>query len=371
MKKFLLPSILLFGASAFAQDASSPYLMNLQLKNGDKVQYEISNIESITFENPTPAVKPVSVAVPTDFSKSWVQKVMFNGKQIAEIDKEYIKATGKQHVVIYPCGEDGRADLTKGVTTTGASVVWDLTANTATVGEEGTALTTVYVSDGAILTSFDGESDAATVEPDIIKDNRGLFERNTYRIVKIGTQYWMADNLRTTYFRDGSSIVGIAETDASAWNANTTGAYLTESEADWVKVAGYLYNGYCVTSEKGIAPEGWEVPTRDQLVKLRSAGKLLAANFKAEEFGTWSAGTTGNNITGFDAVATGYYSTATNLNELYSEAYFWSATTFYDFISKSNGLETFRISNKANNVAVSSNAGHDLKFGHSIRCIRK
>lgn len=377
MKKLLLPSILLLGMSAFAQD-STPYLMNLQLKSGEKLQYSVTDIESITFESTKAEAKPVSVAVPTDFSTSWVQKVMFNGKQIAEIDKEYVKAVGKQLVVIYPCGEDGRADLTKGVTTTGASVVWDLDANTATVGAEGEAVSTFYVVDGTIATTCSGEADAATLEPDVIRDNRGLFERNTYKIVKIGTQYWMAENLRTTYFRDGTSIAKIEETDGAAWKANTTGAYIADANTDWVKIAGYLYSGYCVISDKGIAPEGWEVPSVDQYNKLKIAGGNARANYKLEDFGTWSDGMTGTNLNGFSAVGTGTYS-GTSITSPFSDTYFWSSTTVSPLFAK-EGLGTFRIvgtnknsSGKDLSVVIysASGDGHQYTFGHSIRCVRK
>lgn len=369
MKKLLLPSILLLGMSAFAQD-STPYLMNLQLKSGEKLQYSVTDIESITFESTKAEAKPVSVAVPTDFSTSWVQKVMFNGKQIAEIDKEYVKAAGKQLVVIYPCGEDGRADLTKGVTTTGASVVWDLDANTATVGAEGEAVSTFYVVDGTIATTCSGEADAATLEPDVIRDNRGLFERNTYKIVKIGTQYWMAENLRTTYFRDGTSIAKIEETDGAAWKANTTGAYIADANTDWVKIAGYLYSGYCVKSDKGIAPEGWEVPTTDQLTMLKNAGGTAAANFKSEDFGTWSDGMTGTNLNGFDAVGTGTYQ-GTSITAPFSDTYFWGSTMSKSWLGV-EGYSTLRVNGKSKNVVVSDpDNAHQYSFGHAIRCVRK
>ena len=43
-----------------------------------------------------------------------------------------------------------------------------------------------------------------------------------YRIVQIGTQYWLADNLAETKYRDGSPIPVV--TDNTAWAALTTGA---------------------------------------------------------------------------------------------------------------------------------------------------
>ncbi len=372
MKKYLLPSLLLCAASAFAQ--TTTYTLNVHLKNGDNVQYKVADIERITFDGEQETPEPTevfAVQIPADFSTGWVQKVMNGDKQVAEVAKEYINSIKKQVVVVYPMNADGRADLTKGLTSTGASVVWDMDANTATVGQEGEALTTVYVAGDKILPAYSGETVASTLSPYVISDRRGLFERNTYKIVKIGTQYWMAENLRTTYFRDGTSIASISSGEDAVWKANTTGAYLASTDSDWLKVAGHLYNGYCVTSEKGIAPEGWEVPSTEQWKKLRIAGGGdNAANFKAADFGMWGEGMTGNNITGFDAVATGTYLNG-DITAIYSDTYFWGSTVSTSWL-KVEGLCTFRLNGTSTKVVVSGpDDCHKYTYGHPIRCVRK
>lgn len=351
--------------------------MQVHLKSGQTVEYYLTDIDRLTFAEGTVTMpSEFSIKVPASFESSYVQKVMYNGKQIAEIAQEYIKSINAQTVVIYPCDENGKADLTKGMTADGRTVVWDTSANTATVSGTGSAAAaaTVYLVDGEIAQEYDGETAATTISPDVIVDRRGT-ETETYTIVKIGTQYWMAENLRTKYFADGSAIVGFSESDdKTVWSENTTGAYLVNSEADWVKVAGLLYNGFCVTSENGIAPEGWEVPTQEQLTKLRSAGNLKAANFRSDETMAWANGTVCNNMTGFSAVATGYYSTATGLNSEMSETCFWSTTKYYDTLERGDVLDYLRITaGETSNVVVSNtiSGGHSLRFGHAIRCIRK
>ena len=371
MKKFLLSAAILAAFTATAQNEN--YLLNLHLKSGETVSYGVTEIEKITFSERQDETAAFCFKVPSSFASSYVQKVMIDGKQVAEIDLEYIKAADKQMTVIYPCGEDGRADLTKGISTEGETVVWDLEKNTATVGEKGDALSAFYIVDGALLTSYDGESTEVTATPDILVDRRGL-ETNQYKIVKIGTQYWMAENLRATRYADGSAITGLSETQADEWKANTTGAYLADGDADWIKLAGYLYNGYTVTNAAGIAPEGWEVPTQPQFTALRSAGNLIAMNFKSSEPGTWTAGGEGNNMTGFSAVATGSYIAGTGISGDASDAYFWSSTKYYDAFSRGDNLDTLRITSKnTGNIVVSSSTlgGHSLSFGHTIRCIRK
>lgn len=372
MKKFLLSTaILLTSAVTFAQT----YTLNVHLKNGTTEQFELSDVDRLTFtgteEEPAPVAAPVKITIPTSFTTSLVQKVMYNGKQVAEIDQEYIKKIGKQVVTIYPCGADGRADLTKGMTSTGASVVWDLEANTATVGEEGEALTTVYVVNGEIVTSFDGKALDGTITPDVINDNRDALNKETYKIVKIGTQYWMAENLRARAFTDGTLLDSYSAADWDAWKANTTGCYYSGNQPEWTQIAGLFYNGYCVTSDKGIAPEGWEVPTTEQLTKLRSAGSLSTANFKSSEFGMWSTGMEGNNITGFDAVATGSYLSG-DIQSMYSDSYIWGSTVSTSWL-KVEGLVTLRIpgSNSKSVIVSGPDDCHQYTYGHVIRCIRK
>ena len=373
MKKYIFASFLLLGASAFAQ---APTTMSINLKSGQQVEYAIEEIANITFTESSqvdpPATDNVKFSIPTSFESSYVQKVMKGNTQVAEIAQEYIKSINKQVVVVYPCGEDGKADLTKGVTSTGASVVWDLSANTATVGEEGDAVATFYIVDGELLTSYDGATTDATVQPDLLVDVRGS-ETNTYRLCKIGTFYLTADNLRATKYADGSAIDGFSETETDAWKANTTGAYLAYGDAAWVKYAGYLYSGYAVFNEKGIAPQGWAVPTQAELTKIKSAGGTVMVNFKDSAELSWATGGEGNNMTGFSAIATGYYSTATSLTGLNTEAYFWSSTKYYDALAKGDVIDYLRLTATGKNVVVSTTitGGHSLPFAHSVRLIRK
>lgn len=375
MKKIIL-SALLVGATALGAMAQTN--INLKLKSGETVSYAVSEVDEITFGEATTVTVPkvVSIAIPSTFSAGWVQKVMIGNKQVAEVCCEYIKSVNQQMIVAYPCGEDGRADLTKGLSTNGATVVWDLTANTATVGTQGdTYASTLYLIDGAIATSTTEEATAAKVEADLIVDKRGL-ETNTYKVVKIGTQYWMAENLRATCFTDGTSIPAISAEDKTAWSANTTGAYMatSASEADWVKLAGHLYNAFVFEGEKSVAPEGWAVPTADDFTKLKTAGNTKSVNFKSSTDMTWATGATGTNITGFNGIATGYYSTATGLASAATEAYYWASTNYYDALSKANVWDYMRFTS-SNTAGVSLSSvlknGHLPQFGHSIRCIRK
>lgn len=95
-------------------------------------------------------------------------------------------------------------------------------------------------------------------------------EGNTYRTVKIGDQWWMAENLRVRTYRNGNPIPNV--TDSSDWVSRTNGAYCvyengnTQSEAP-----GFLYNWFAVSSVDQIAPEGWHVATDEDWKKLEQS----------------------------------------------------------------------------------------------------
>ncbi len=92
---------------------------------------------------------------------------------------------------------------------------------------------------------------------------------NHYATVIIGNQEWMAENLRTTHYADGSEI----PFDPDNWSDTTSGAYVVydhgivdgiDSEEEMIQHYGLLYNWFTVTDESGVCPEGWQVPTTSQ-----------------------------------------------------------------------------------------------------------
>jgi len=93
--------------------------------------------------------------------------------------------------------------------------------------------------------------------PDTTSDGTVIdVEGNIYKTVKIGDQVWMAENLMTTKYKDGSSISYLA--DSSAWKNSTKGAYCINDTIN--KINQVLYNWYAVNTGK-LAPKGWHVAT--------------------------------------------------------------------------------------------------------------
>ena len=84
----------------------------------------------------------------------------------------------------------------------------------------------------------------------------------TYKTVKIGSQWWMAEDLRVTKYRDSSfiTLVGSTAADTTTWSSQTTGAYCNNKDP-LGNVIGVFYNYYAVNDSRGIAPAGWHIPT--------------------------------------------------------------------------------------------------------------
>ena len=262
-----------------------------------------------------------SIAIPNAllFSDGCVKKVMYNGSKIAEICKEYIRtgSTDRSMVIVYPV-VDGKVDLTKGFAAlTAGKIVWNLDNNTCTytAGSESTTVKTAYLTNGEISTTTAVSSPlATTVEDEFLVDNRPGDAKKNYRIVKIGTQYWMAENLQAQRYINGDEIPYIAAINATGvaeWNANKTGAHrYAQGDVTYLATYGAIYNGYAMDNAAGLVPEGWIIPSNDDWNKMlnyvddkplaNAGGKLKATNY-------WATSGGGTNITGFEARGVGQF----------------------------------------------------------------
>jgi len=118
-------------------------------------------------------------------------------------------------------------------------------------------------------------------------------EGNIYKTITIGTQTWMAENIRTTIFRNGEPIEEVSID--SIWLNALNGAFCNYNDTkniDTIATYGRLYNWYAVSDSRSIAPVGWHVPTKDELKILTNylGGYTIAGN-KLKEVDTthWNA----------------------------------------------------------------------------------
>jgi uncharacterized protein (TIGR02145 family) len=205
-----------------------------------------------------------------------------------------------------------------------------------------------------------GNPVAVTTIDTIISD----VENNHYRIVQIGTQVWMAENLRTTKFNDGTTILYVP--DQQAWGDLLRDGYCWYNNDVTNKIPyGAMYNWYAVTS-LNFTPPGWHIPTDVEWNTLtKFLGGATIAGGKLKETGTvhWASPNTGaTNSTGFNALPGGARGNDGVFYIQTQYGYYWSSAdssptqawgTVFSYMDATDNLDPY-----------------DMKSGFSVRCIR-
>jgi uncharacterized protein (TIGR02145 family) len=198
---------------------------------------------------------------------------------------------------------------------------------------------------------------------------------NVYPVVSIGGQCWMAENLRTTRYRDGAEIPNV--TDATAWSDLETGAW-SNYDNDTVNDAlyGKLYNWFAAFDVR-ICPQGWHVPTDADWQTLELALGMLPAELAATDWrGTtpnvggqlkslslWITPNNGaTNSSGFAALPGGNRDNDNgSFNDLPYYGYWWSTTESSTDKAWCRYLQ--------NNKTGIGRFGFDQKLGFCLRCV--
>jgi len=167
---------------------------------------------------------------------------------------------------------------------------------------------------------------------------------NVYQTVEIGDQWWMAENLRVTHYRNGDNIRYVSEDEE--WFSITTGAYCSyDNDYLNISIYGQLYNWYTINDSRNIAPEGWHVPSNEEWMQLEMYLGMSQAESekdgwrgtnegsKLKEIGTthWNSPNTDvTNESGFTALPGGYRLITGSYSNIGSRASFWSSTEVGD-----------------------------------------
>jgi uncharacterized protein (TIGR02145 family) len=186
---------------------------------------------------------------------------------------------------------------------------------------------------------------------------------NVYQTVTIGTQEWMAENLKVTHYRNGDTIPN--ETDGTTWYGLTTGAWCefnnsTSNGATY----GKLYNWWATGNSRNIAPAGWHVPSDTEWQTLVDyLGGSTVAGGKLKEAGTthWLSPNTGaTNESGFSALPGGYR--FSNYYDMSVNAAFWSSAEGTSYSAWVRSLSY--------SVSGIGRSDYSKVFGFSVRCVR-
>lgn len=212
-------------------------------------------------------------------------------------------------------------------------------------------------------------STTVVFNPDLTYGEMVDQDGNKYKTINIGTQTWMAENLRTTKYRNGDPILQI--TNNLSWNPLDTGACCTyNNTTDLSEIATYgrLYNWFAVSDSRNVAPEGWRVATdADWDTLVTYLGDIAEAGGKMKESGSlhWLASESDStNSSGFSAIPGGYRDFYDGSYEDKGEyGYYWS-TLEYD-----SSKAYFRY--LYYNDATCKKFYYNKVYGLSVRCVKE
>jgi uncharacterized protein (TIGR02145 family) len=187
---------------------------------------------------------------------------------------------------------------------------------------------------------------------------------NNYPVVNINGQTWMAENLKTTQYNDGTDIPLV--TDNTAWSSLITPGYEWYNyDPSYKNAYGAIYNWYAVNTGK-LCPSGWIVPTDDDwIILLDYLGGESVAGGKIKATGTdlwYPPNSSATNETGFTGNPGGYRSPNGAFVGIRYYGSLWSATG-YDVTWAGGGFTSY------NNGEVTVGE-YNKKYGFSVRCIK-
>lgn len=240
------------------------------------------------------------------FSQSDVYRIYNEGKVIAEICKEYLKSDdiNSRAIITYPVGADEKSDLSQGTVLkllddetniNGGTISWDTENNSfAYASEDSKPIDIFYFNEaGEVLLEKPKNPIDIKIISHTVQDTRGG-DLKEYPIVKIGTQYWMKENLQATMYRDGSTTSKITTFTQGA-------GYFHPAETNT-----YFYNREAFIA-KELAPEHWRIPTLKDWKSLIKYIDGMAILLKVGEWKTSTDVYTGTGETGFNAIPYGVY----------------------------------------------------------------
>ncbi len=216
--------------------------------------------------------------------------------------------------------------------------------------------------------SANGNSNPLTLTIDSDKSITAVFEvfnitdmdGNIYHTVKIGSQYWLVENLKTTKYNDGTPIPMV--TDSTAWNNLQTPGYCWyNNDSTYKNPYGALYNWQSVATGK-LAPDGCHIASAAEWQALIVfCGSDPAQKLKETGGAHWTAPTSGpTNSTGFTAVGGGQrYGSFMDLGKY---GIWWTSTATDTLSSKYYAMANYGIDVLSNSDPFTS--------GFSVRCIQ-
>ncbi len=248
----------------------------------------------------------------------------------------------------------------------------------------GVAYTFTVIANNTNGNSLESSASNSVIPSEPVID----IDRNVYTTVTIGTQTWMAENLKATKYNDGTAIPNI--TDSIAWDNLNTPSYCwyKNDKTSYKALYGALYNWYIVDATsnggKNVCPTGWHIPTDGEWSILTEyltingygyggTGDNIAKSMASQYFwdgdsnfaGDVGNDKTSNNSSGFTAIPGGLRGISNHGPSYIEIGYYshWWSTTKY------TSTTAWYIWLGHNNSGVFRNP-QNCQTGYSIRCLK-
>jgi uncharacterized protein (TIGR02145 family) len=196
---------------------------------------------------------------------------------------------------------------------------------------------------------------------------------NVYKTIVIGSLEWMAENLKTSIYRNGEAIANV--TDGDQWLGLTTGAWCYyNNDSQYECPYGKLYNWYAVADPRNVCPTGWHVPTDAEWSVLinyldpNAAGgdsfpNIAGGKLKSAGLQYWlSPNTDATNESGFSGLPAGNRSLNGAFNTIGDLGVWWSSTEYGAGHAWTRALYF--------NNGGAYRYYYDEAYGFSVRCLR-
>ncbi len=188
---------------------------------------------------------------------------------------------------------------------------------------------------------------------------------NSYRSVKVGTQVWTTGNLNVSHFRNGDHIpeaVTMEEWEKAFDKGKPAWCYYDNDPVNGEKY-GMLYNWFAVNDSRGLAPNGWHIPTTREWTDLTEyLGGENVAGGKMKNTSGWESNGNGTNESGISGLPGGSRGFIGPFDSVGSFGNWWSSSG--DDISHAWYCTLFGSDSKVSGEYYYEGAGF------SVRCVR-
>jgi uncharacterized protein (TIGR02145 family) len=201
-------------------------------------------------------------------------------------------------------------------------------------------------------------------QQELIKNEKKFIaEQKKFDVVTILDQVWMAENLNVSTFRNGDTIHQ-AKTNVEWENAGKlkqpAWCYYNNDSANGSKY-GKIYNWYAIIDKRGLAPEGWRIPTQADWNKLTS--NLGGKAFAGDKIKFTEDKKNNMNSTGFKGLLSGFRTADGRFINEGIGGYWWSATESLPMNAWCYRIMSF-------STALESDWQGGKQMGFSVRCIK-